>query len=139
LRWDKDAINWLLDNVQGSPVIAEANTEPWLYRWGSRVSIYTGLPTIIGWDWHQRQQRSIMPGQVIDYRLQDVRLLYESPNVAEAQRILAQYGVKYLVVGSIETSYYSPEGLAKFEVMTQQHLLRVAYQNEGAVVYEVVQ
>ena len=57
LRWDWDGIQWLRKNVQGSPVIAEANTDPHNYRWGSRISIYTGLPTIIGWGWHQTQQR----------------------------------------------------------------------------------
>jgi uncharacterized membrane protein len=52
---DFAGINWLLDNVQGSPVIAEGLSP--LYHWRSRVSNYTGLPSIIGWDWHQKQQR----------------------------------------------------------------------------------
>ena len=136
LKWDYDAIRWFQANVKGTPVVAEGQSG--LYRWQGRISINTGLPTLIGWDWHQRQQRSIMPGQVIDYRLQDTRLLYDSPSVSEAQRILTQYGVKYIVVGGLERAYYTPEGLAKFEVMVQQHLLTVAHQNEGTTVYEVV-
>lgn len=56
LAGDLRAIEWLWDNVPGSPVIAEAQAP--LYSWGSRVSIYTGLPTIVGWDWHQSQQRA---------------------------------------------------------------------------------
>ena len=43
------------------------------------------------------------------------------------------------VVGALERAYYAPDGLSKFDVMVQQHLLNVAYQNEGAMVYEVVQ
>jgi uncharacterized membrane protein len=136
LKWDYDVIRWFQSNVAGTPVVAEGQSG--LYRWQDRISINTGLPTIIGWDWHQRQQRSIMPGQVIDYRVQDTRLLFDSPSVSEAQRILAQYGVKYIVVGGLERAYYAPEGLAKFDVMVQQHLLIVAYQNEGTTVYEVV-
>lgn len=136
LKWDYDAIRWFQANVKGTPVVAEGQSG--LYRWQGRISINTGLPTLIGWDWHQRQQRSIMPGQVIDYRLQDTRLLYDSPSVREAQRILAQYGVKYIVVGGLERAYYAPEGLAKFDVMVQQQLLTVAHQNEGTIVYEVV-
>ena len=57
LRHDWDAIQWLRREVQGSPVIAEGSTEPHRYRWGGRFSIYTGLPSIIGWNWHQIQQR----------------------------------------------------------------------------------
>jgi YYY domain-containing protein len=55
LGQDYDALIWMQDNIQGSPVVLEAWAN--LYRWGSRVSVYTGLPTVIGWDWHENQQR----------------------------------------------------------------------------------
>jgi len=138
LKWDLDAINWLLDNVQGSPVIAEANTEPrGLYRWGSRVSIYTGLPTIIGWSWHQRQQRSAMPGQWIDQRLRDVERLYTDPNAEVARDILRKYEVQYIYVGDVERVYYPGPGLDKFESMRAQGQLELVYHNERVNIYAV--
>jgi len=137
LKWDHDLIVWLQENVAGTPVIAEGNSP--LYHWGNRISINTGLPAIIGWDWHQRQQRSIMPGQVIDNRLQDVRTLYSSPLAGDARPIIAQYHVKYIVVGPLERSFYPAEGLAKFDQMAAEGALRVAYRNDGAVLYEVVE
>lgn len=136
LKWDHDLIVWLQENVIGTPVIAEGNSP--LYHWGNRISINTGLPAIIGWDWHQRQQRSIMPGQVIDDRVADVRTLFSSFLADDARQIIDRYRVKYIVVGPLERSYYPPEGLAKFDQMVAEGALRVAYQNDGAVLYEVV-
>ncbi len=136
LKWDHDLIVWMQDSIKGTPVVAEGQSG--LYQWGARISINTGLPTIIGWDWHQRQQRSIMPGQVIDTRLSDVRALYDSSDIAGAKRILDHYGVRYIVVGGLEQAFYSPEGLAKFDQMVADGSLRVAYQNEGAKLYEVI-
>ena len=53
---DAKAIRWMQDTVVGTPVVLEGRSP--VYRWGSRFSIYTGLPTILGWDVHQSQQRS---------------------------------------------------------------------------------
>jgi uncharacterized membrane protein len=48
LLWEYEALMWLRDNIEGSPVVAEgARAEP--YRsLRSRVATYTGLPIIIG-------------------------------------------------------------------------------------------
>jgi uncharacterized membrane protein len=137
LAWDHAAIQWLQDNVQGTPVIAEGNAA--LYHWGSRFSINTGLPTIIGWDWHQRQQRSSMPESLIRQRQQDVDLLYQSLDKSVVENMINRYGVKYLVVGDLERSYYPPDGLAKFDQMVAEGELKIAYQNEGTTIYEVVE
>ena len=51
LGFDYDGITWMQRNIEGTPVIVEAHTPT--YRWGGRISIYTGLPSVIGWRWHQ--------------------------------------------------------------------------------------
>jgi uncharacterized membrane protein len=136
LKWDYELIIWLENNVKGTPVVAEGQTPE--YRWGSRISINTGLPAIIGWNWHQRQQRALMPGQVIDTHESDLQTLYNTADVNEARRILDQYNVRYVVIGALEHLYYDPVGLSKFDQMVDQGLLRVAYENEGVKLYEVV-
>jgi YYY domain-containing protein len=135
-KWDMDAIHWMQENVEGSPVIVEGRTP--LYRWGGRVSIYTGLPTVLGWDWHQRQQRcGASPCTALDARIRDVHLIYASPDAAEALRLLREYDVTYLYVGELERNYYSISGLTKFQDMEAQGKLSVVYKNQEVTVYQV--
>ncbi|MGQ0604912.1 MAG: DUF2298 domain-containing protein [Anaerolineales bacterium] len=75
LTYDYDAIRWLQDNVPGSPVIAEAQTFN-LYKMSSRFAWNTGLPNVVGWDWHQRQQRGAAPTAYISTRGSEVSLFY---------------------------------------------------------------
>ena len=42
---DGEAIRWVLENVDGTRVFAEANTAPVLYGWESRYAVFTGNPT----------------------------------------------------------------------------------------------
>jgi uncharacterized membrane protein len=99
------------DNIPGSPVVLEANTG--LYKWGSRVSIYTGLPTVAGWDWHQRQQRGDY-AWMVEERVRDVQQMYESPDVNALLPLLRKHHVQYVYVGPLERVYYSEAGLRKF-------------------------
>ena len=133
---DKAAILWMLENVQGSPVILEGNSPG--YRWGSRFSIYTGLPDVQGWDWHQKQQRSVVPSTEIDRRLGHVQEIYDTTDVRRAQHLIDHYGVAYIIVGEMERAYYSPEGLAKFDQLVSQGYLQVAYQGGAVRIYRVI-
>ncbi|NLD72152.1 MAG: hypothetical protein GX649_05475, partial [Chloroflexi bacterium] len=135
LAYDYRAIRWLQDHVEGSPVIAEGNTP--LYRWGNRVSVYTGLPTIVGWDWHQRQQRAAYSGQVVEWRLQDLRTLYDGEDVAAAEEILRRYEVGLVYVGELERAYYNPLGLSKFDAMVGS-TLEVVYADGPVTIYRVL-
>jgi len=128
LRWDLEAIEWVQDNVSGSPVILEAHLSQ--YRWGARFANNTGLPTVIGWPWHQIQQRTTY-SFAIDDRAQDVREMYETLNEERATDLLRRYRVKYVVVGDLERIIYPGDGLAKFE-----SLGRKVFENHGTAIYE---
>ncbi len=134
LKWDAAAIAWLQDNVPGTPTIVEAVTP--IYRWGSRVSIYTGLPTVLGWDWHEKQQRAVLPGELVDRRASDVRSIYDSTDPAVAFALLRRYGVQYIYVGPLERAYYSPAGLAKFERSAGTYW-DLAYENPEVRIYRL--
>ena len=122
LSADYHAIRWLQDNVQGSPVVLEGLTPN--YRWGGRVSVYTGLPTIVGWQWHQEQQRWGY-GWAVAGRARDVDRIYATPDPAEALDLMRKYGVEYVYVGRLERLYYPAHGLAKFdEAMALEQVYR---------------
>jgi len=133
LAQDLYAIQWLRDNVEGSPAIMEANTP--LYSWGSRFSIYTGLPTVIGWDFHQVVQRGKFASQIAA-RQADVSQFYSDPDPAEALRILKKYQVSYVIVGQLERLYYPPAGLAKFDD-NLGGALELVYDNPGTKIYRL--
>ncbi|MGH2442649.1 MAG: DUF2298 domain-containing protein, partial [Chloroflexota bacterium] len=152
------AINWINDHVSGAPVITEAPNS--YYDWRSRVSTFTGLPSIIN-GIHEPEQRfadeidatALCNGtrdpsaclSVTYSRTGDAISLYDSPSVSNAWRIIRTYGVKYIYVGFSERQCvrsatppqcFSRAGLVKFPAMVG-HGLRVAYRNPGVTIYEV--
>ena len=136
-RWDYGAIRWLQDNVKGSPVVLEAHNV--FYTWSSRIADYTGLPTVLGWPWHQTQQRMEYQNRKYGYpvstRGSHVRELYTTLNLERTLELLKLYKVEYVVVGQLERAYYPADGLHKFEKMAQEGLAQVVYENEGIKVY----
>ena len=134
LGWDLQAIRWLQENVEGSPVVLEAHMDQ--YRWGGRIANNTGLPTIIGWPWHQTQQRFDYRGQ-IEHRASDVRLAYESTDIGTKIEVLRKYNVSYVVLGDLEKLNYAPGGLAMFDDMAEEGKLRKVYENEGTTIFRV--
>ena len=134
LSGDYRAIRWLQDNVQGSPVIVEANCPE--YRWCTRMTIYTGLPGVVGWNWHQRQQRVYTSTQVQE-RVDAVGNFYNALEVEAARLFLKTYDVKYIIVGQLERSSYTPEGLIKFEQFDGVYW-RSVYRDGDTVIYDVL-
>lgn len=132
---DLEAIRWMLDRVEGAPVVAEVNTYPTLYGWGNRFAMFTGNPAIVGWDYHQRQQRSIVLPEAIPARIADVQEAYRTRDPDRAYEILRRYGVEYLVVGGLERAYF-PRGQEKWAARVGV-LWDLAYSNEGVDVYRL--
>ena len=138
LRWDYDAIRWLQDNVKGSPVVLEAHNEQ--YNWSSRIADYTGLPTVLGWPWHQIQQRMEYERSEYNYpvgqRRADVTEMYSTQDLERALELLRSYEVEYVVVGELEQVYYPAAGLRKFDSMVGGGMAKLVYQNQGVKIYQ---
>jgi len=139
LSEDYNAIRWLQDNVQGSPVIVEANCSE--YRWCTRMTIYTGLPGVIGWNWHQRQQRGFASTDV-QQRVDEVGTFYNIPDLDWTRAFLKKYQVKYIIVGQLERNIYPSinpqiDTFAKFEQYNGKYW-KTVYHDKNTTIYEVL-
>ena len=142
LRFDEDraVIDWFNDQVPGTPVIAEASISQYLCG-GSRISIGTGLPVVLGWHRHEQQQR--FP-TFLDQRRSDLRTLYTSGDTDRKRSIIARYGIAYIVVGDLERNYLTNDctatdassGIAALSDMVGEDL-EIAFQVGETIVYRV--
>jgi YYY domain-containing protein len=132
---DYKAILWMQQNIKGSPVIVEANTPE--YRWGTRYTIYTGLPGVVGWNWHQRQQRALgnEADQVVN-RVDSVGSFYNTTIRSDVADFLKKYAVRYIVVGQLEKAVYDPVGIAKFDSWNGD-LWEQVYHQGDTTIYQV--
>lgn len=125
---DAAAIDWLNQNVRGDPVIVEGNKKGAGYDYIGRISAFTGLPAVLGWGGHENQWRGNYdePGK----REPLIEQLYNTTDPIETRNILAQFNVRYVIVGETERNQYTPEGLSKFD-----QLCGTAFKKGNTVIY----
>jgi uncharacterized membrane protein len=126
---DYAAAQWLNQNGAGNPVILEAPGDEYNAS-TSRLSTWTGLPSVVGWHGHEGQWRG-------NYDIQGPRMaaieeIYTTHDIARALELLQSYGVRYVIVGPNERRLYPPAGLIKFD---QQ--LPIAFQQGQIAIYQV--
>jgi YYY domain-containing protein len=142
---DAAAARWLLSAPEG--VIAEAFNKTSSYSDYARMSTYSGDPTVLGWWYHEWQWRGSVNEQVSQIknltcvakdpydsrrmRSDDISCLYQAKNWDVASEVIAQYNIRYVVVGTLERRDYAVN-----ESLFQQHLKPV-FQQGQVVVYEV--
>jgi uncharacterized membrane protein len=138
LAGDLGATEWLQENVAGSPVIIEGLGRR-EYLWANRVSVYTGLPAVVGWSWHQRQQRAGLRSESeVEARRREVDEFYHTADIDRACQILRRYGVGLVYLGPYESAYYPDHGLAKFGAMAEAGILERIYDAAGVQIYQVI-
>ncbi len=115
------AINWMNNNIEGSPVIMEAYGAS--YSDNCIVSAYTGLPTVCGWQTHEwlwrfhgivdEETDTLISDPEQDVwkiyltpRHNDIDTVYYSENIEDISHILKEYNVKYVVYGDMERVKY---------------------------------
>jgi YYY domain-containing protein len=135
LEEDYQVIKWMQENIEGSPVILEG--QAYEYRWGNRYTIYTGLPGVVGWNWHQRQQRAILRSNIVQERVDAVGTFYLTEDLTYVMDFIEEYDVSYIILGQLERAFFPGPGLDKFAAYESQ-LWEEVFRYESTIVYEVL-
>ena len=99
---DVGAIKWLKENIEGSPVVLEANGDS--YSEYERVSAMTGLPTVMGWYVHEWLWRNDVAD--LNEKSSEIETIYTSTDTARVQELIEKYDISYIFVGSCEREKY---------------------------------
>jgi len=130
LKYDYEAIRWLQENVQGTPIIAEAKIG--YYREGGmRVAAYTGLPSVLG-GLHQNEQRY---ASQIGARDGLVNGLWNSPDPTRTLELIDALDISYIYIGQVERATYGEQVGDKFEQLRAQGELELVFENEETKIY----
>ncbi|MBZ0315673.1 MAG: DUF2298 domain-containing protein [Anaerolineae bacterium] len=131
---DEPLIRYMRSHIKGYPVIAELYTGE--YRWNTRIASYTGLPTVMGWGNHMRQQ---FPHQAeeLEQRIGDIRLFYTTTSKDLLLNLIRKYHIQYIVSGELEhTMDRNGQFSVLLNLVTSGHL-SVEYQNNNTWLFKV--
>ena len=129
LRYEWQALQWLLNNIRGNAVILESSEVEYYRAWGTRMASNTGLSGLKGM--HEQEQRY---PEDVGYRDGLHRELWQTQDVPRTQQIMQELNVDLVYVGQLER-FLHPDGVRKFETMAAQGLLTPLYQNERVTIY----
>ncbi|MBL8103316.1 MAG: hypothetical protein JNM02_12350 [Anaerolineales bacterium] len=119
------AVEFLLTAPDG--VIAEAIGDG--YSGYARISMLTGMQTVLGWPGHEAQWRGTSEPQ--GSRREDIARLYTTSRWEEAKSIIEQYNIRYIYIGTLER-VSMPVNEEKFQLN-----LTPVFQQGSVVIYEV--
>lgn len=104
---DAKAVDWLNEHVKGNSVILEAPGDSYTYY--ERISVLTGLSTIMGWKTHEWLWRSDetggFPASAAE-RQTDAETIYTSKEREIVEELLKKYQVEYIYIGGCEREKY---------------------------------
>jgi uncharacterized membrane protein len=126
---DFAAIDWINSNADPSAVIVEADGDS--YTDYERFSTFTGHQTIAGWAVHEWLWRGSY--DIIAPRREEVRQIYESPDIELTKDILDKYQVSYVIIGTLERQKFTQLQETKFI-----KLGRVAFSSGTTVIYSIL-
>ncbi len=100
---DAEMIDYINENIPEQSVILEM---PGLsYTYFNRVSVFTGMPTVLGWQTHEwlwRSSGNFEYPAVVTERHDDVIEIYTSTDRARVLELIEKYNIDYIYIGECE-------------------------------------
>ncbi len=125
---DYRAIQWIGRNIKKQPVILEAQGDS--YTDYGRISVNTGLPTVLGWTVHEWLWRKTY--DIPSPRIDEIKQLYESDDSKITTELINKYNIQLVYVGELEKQKYPSLREEKFE-----KLGRIVFQDNGTKLYKI--
>jgi YYY domain-containing protein len=131
LRYDWQAIQWILDSVRGNLVIVESSETDYYRAGGTRIASMTGLSGIHGK--HEGEQRY---GEIVGERGARFGEFWNTADIDRTGQLIDELNVDLIYVGQLE-EYLHPQGVEKVTRMAEMGLLIPIYENDRATIYAV--
>ena len=116
-------INQVRDSSKDDDVLLEAAGSS--YQEDSRISATTGVPTVIGWEFHEKQWHGTKfdPSQ----RVKDVESIYNGSDVEHVESLISKYRITLLVVGPRERAAYDNIDMSIFDTLGDRVIEKGAF------------
>lgn len=110
------AMAWLEEHAVPGAVVATAPGCSYCAD-HSRLSAFTGVPTLIGWAGHERQWRGAAYPDMAQGREEALRAIYAGSDWHATEEIMRRWNVHFVYVSPFERAYYNMDP-AWLEVLT---------------------
>jgi YYY domain-containing protein len=129
---DAAAIAWLREHLPPNATVLEATGGSYSSEGAGRVSMATGNPTLLGWDFHEMQWRGVAYQTLAAGRPDAITQIYRTARPEDLPGLLETWGIDYVYLGALEREKYkvTDAALARFDRM-----LNRVYDADGVIIY----
>ncbi len=129
---DVAVIEWIRANVPPGAVVVESSGGSYSPEGAGRISMSTGNPTLLGWDFHERQWRGTAYDGLVAGRPEALDQIYRTARAEDLPGLLEKWRVDYVVVGTLERRKF---GIGDAALVRFDRLLHRVYDKDGVRVY----
>lgn len=129
---EAQAIEWIQQHALPSDVILEGPGRSY-HAAESRLSGFTGRPTLLGWIGHERQWRGEAYARMAAGREEAAAVVYQRGTEADVAAALAQWNIRFVYVGPVERQAY---GVDETRLAVLARVLTPVWEADGVLILE---